>query len=60
MKTEYYTAKEKKLMALLKEAMEWVSDKPWDDPTHLHKRISEELKLPLSYPEYFEETENES
>lgn len=59
MQNEYYTAKEKKLLALLKEAREWVSDKPWDDPTSLHKRISEELNLPVSYPEYLEEVNDD-
>lgn len=46
---------------LLKEAREQITDKPWDDPTHLHKRISEELNLPVSYPEHFNnESENDN
>lgn len=39
------------LRALLKEALEHVTDKPWDDPTLLHARISEALGLPVEYPE---------
>lgn len=37
---------------LLEEAREWVTDKPWDDNTYLHKRISEFLGLPVEYPEW--------
>lgn len=44
-----------RLTQLLVEAREQISDKPWDDKTYLHKRISEELGLPVSYPEFFVE-----
>lgn len=46
---------------LLREALEWVTDKPWDDPTLLHRRISEFLGKPVKYPEYIAKLkENES
>jgi hypothetical protein len=46
---------------LLREALEWITDKPWDDPTLLHKRISEFLGKPVKYPEYIAKLkENES
>ena len=38
--------------ALLREALLHITDKPWDDPTFLHKRISEHLGLPVSYPDW--------
>jgi hypothetical protein len=37
---------------LLREALEWVTDKPWDDSSLLHKRISEFIGTPVQYPEY--------
>ncbi len=37
---------------LLREALMHITDKPWDDSTHLHKRISEHLGRPISYPEW--------
>ena len=37
---------------LLREALQWVTDKPWDDSSLLHKRISEFLGTPVQYPEY--------
>lgn len=40
------------LQALLKESLEHVTDKPWDDRTHLHKRISEALCIPVQYPDW--------
>ena len=39
-------------LGLLKEAREWVTEKPWDDNTYLHKRISEFLGLPVEYPDW--------
>lgn len=42
-----------RLRLLLEEALDWVTDKPWDDTSHLHKRISEELGLPVQYPDCF-------
>lgn len=38
--------------ALLIEALEWVTEKPWDDGTFLHYRISNALGLPVAYPEW--------
>lgn len=38
--------------ALLREALAHITDKPWDDSTFLHKRISEHLGLPVSYPDW--------
>lgn len=38
--------------ALLLEALQHITDKPWDDSTFLHKRISERLGLPVSYPDW--------
>lgn len=38
--------------ALLREALQHITDKPWDDSTSLHKRISEHLGLPVSYPDW--------
>jgi hypothetical protein len=40
------------LVNLLHEAREWVTDKPWDDTTYLHKRISEALGLPVEYSDF--------
>lgn len=40
------------LVNLLHEAREWVTDKPWDDHTYLHKRISEALGLPVEYADF--------
>jgi hypothetical protein len=40
------------LVGLLVEAREWVTEKPWDDSTFLHKRISEALGLPIEYPNW--------
>ncbi len=37
---------------LLREALQWVTDKPWDDSSLLHKRISEFLNEPVKYPDY--------
>ena len=42
-----------RVLLLLKEAREQITDKPWEAQTFLHKRISDELGLPTSYPEYF-------
>ncbi len=40
------------LVALLKEARDQITDKPWDDCTRLHDRISDALGMPRSYPEH--------
>lgn len=40
------------LIGLLVEAREQITDKPWDDDTRLHERISKALGLPVSYPDY--------
>lgn len=40
------------LVALLTEALDHVTDKPWDDCTHLHARISAALGLPIQYAEH--------
>jgi hypothetical protein len=40
------------LIGLLTEAREMITDKPWDDDTRLHERISKALGLPVSYPNY--------
>lgn len=49
------------LVGLLNEAKEWVTDKPWDDPTYLHKRICEALNQPIEYPNwnYYNEGEED-
>lgn len=36
---------------LLEECLARVTDKPWDDPSLLHARVSEFLGLPVSYPD---------
>lgn len=41
-----------KLKKLLVEAMEWVTDKPWDDSSFLHKRICDALEVPHEYPDW--------
>jgi hypothetical protein len=43
--------------ALLREALAWVPEKPWDDSTLLHKRISEFLGDPVKYPDYIKQLE---
>ena len=47
--------------ALLREALQWVTDKPWDDDTLLHKRISEFLGEPVHYQDHIKtlETNND-
>ncbi|MDK0999974.1 hypothetical protein ACO2TQ_38860 [Burkholderia sp. OKR4-1] len=37
--------------SLLREARDRITDKPWDDQTLLHARISEFLGLPVEYPD---------
>ena len=48
--------------ALLREALKWVTDKPWDDDTLLHKRISEFLGEPVHYQDHIKtlETNNDN
>lgn len=41
-----------KLKGLLAEALEWVTEKPWDDSSYLHQRISAELGKPPAYPDW--------
>ncbi len=43
------------LVNLLAEAREQIIDKPWEDNTRLHERISVALGLPVSYPNYGKE-----
>lgn len=43
------------LQGLLTEAREYVTDKPWDDSTLLHKRISEALGLPVENADWIKE-----
>ena len=47
--------------ALLREALAWVPEKPWDDDTLLHKRISEFLGEPIHYQDHIKtlETNND-
>jgi hypothetical protein len=40
------------LVSLLAEARDQITDKPWEDTTELHARISRALGLPLSYPDW--------
>ena len=47
------------LQGLLTEAREHVTDKPWDDRTLLHKRISEALGLPVEYADWIREAYGE-
>lgn len=44
-----------RLIGLLREAREHVTDKPWDDSSLLHARISEALGLPVEYPDMVEQ-----
>jgi hypothetical protein len=46
------TATEDRLRGLLREALEHITEKPWDDDTHLHARISRELGLPIQYADH--------
>ncbi|WJM94054.1 hypothetical protein QDY63_14655 [Pseudomonas brenneri] len=41
-----------KLKKLLVEAMEWVTAKPWDDSSFLHKRICDALEISHEYPDW--------
>lgn len=45
-------AQPQRLEELLEEALAHITDKPWDDSTHLHKRICEALGKPISYPDW--------
>jgi hypothetical protein len=55
--TKQFTIDLPTLVGLLNEAKEWVTDKPWDDDTHLHKRICEALNQPIEYPNWnYDET----
>jgi hypothetical protein len=46
---------------LLLEAMEFVPEKPWDEPTLLRKRICEFFGKPVPYADYIEKMqENQS
>lgn len=44
---------------LLREALDHITDKPWDDPTLLHARISERLGLPVRYPDHVAATRDD-
>lgn len=41
------------LIALLAEALNHITDKPWDDRTHLHGRICDALGRPRAYPGHY-------
>lgn len=47
------------LQGLLTEAREHVTAKPWDDPTRLHRRISEALGLPVEYADWMTEADGD-
>lgn len=42
---------------LLRESLEWITDKSWDDPTILHKRIVKELNKNDVSPKYYQNSE---
>lgn len=41
-----------KLKKLLVEALDWITAKPWDDGTFLHKRICDALEISSEYPDW--------
>lgn len=45
-------------LGLLREALDHINEKPWDESTRLHERISKFLGLPVVYPNWDEETED--
>jgi CHASE1-domain containing sensor protein len=47
----------RQLEGLLTEAREHITDKPWDDTTRLHRRISEALGLEVHYADWMKETD---
>ena len=47
----------RQLEGLLTEAREQITDKPWDDTTRLHRRISEALGLEVQYADWMKETD---
>jgi hypothetical protein len=47
------------VIGLLAEAREHICDKPWDERTLLHARISRALGLPVEYPDTVERMEQE-
>jgi hypothetical protein len=42
---------------LLLETLDHITDKPWDDPTMLHKRICEFLGKPVPYADHIKKVE---
>ena len=46
-------------LSLLRESLDHIDDKPWDDSTRLHERISTFLGLPVSYPDWGKHPEDE-
>lgn len=45
---------------LLAQALEAITDKPWDDPTYLHARISQHLGRKVQYAESIAQYESNS
>jgi hypothetical protein len=42
---------------LLQESLDHITEKPWDDDTRLHERISKYLGLPVAYPDWDKDQE---
>lgn len=58
MRNQNFVQNNSTLVLLLKEAQEWVTDKPWDDSTLLHKRISKALNPLPNQPFSFQNESN--
>jgi len=46
-------------IGLLRESLDHITEKPWDDDTRLHERISVFLGLPVAYPNWGKEQGDE-
>ena len=46
-------------IGLLRESLDHITEKPWDDHTRLHERISIFLGLPVAYPDWGKDQEEE-
>ena len=46
-------------IGLLRESLDHITEKPWDEPTQLHARISTFLGLPVAYPDWGKDQEEE-
>lgn len=46
-------------ISLLRESLDHITEKPWDDTTRLHERISVFLGLPVAYPNWGKNQEDE-